>query len=104
MTATGRFTLAREPKPWISEPQGVSIRYWKGRPLGLLLATVHSRTTDGDPDSSHEYRDIPIGPAAEFVAPVTGTVYFRVNDSWSELADNEGTLTVTVTRPNGPHD
>ncbi|HEY2761503.1 MAG TPA: hypothetical protein VGI75_12190, partial [Pirellulales bacterium] len=48
LTATGRFQVAidpkdhigNSPKPWISEPGGVSIRYIHGRPLGQLLAAV----------------------------------------------------------------
>ena len=34
LTATGRFTLADKPRPWVSEPDGVSIRYHAGLPLG----------------------------------------------------------------------
>ncbi len=40
LTAEGQFTLADDPKPWISEPNGVTIRYHRGLPLGILLAVV----------------------------------------------------------------
>ncbi len=40
LTATGRYQVAKEPKVWWCEPGGVSIRYYQGRPLGILLAAV----------------------------------------------------------------
>ena len=94
ISATGQVTLATEPKPWISEPQGISFRYFKGQPLGRLLASIHA---DGPSGSSSMLTHIPIGRQARFTAPSTGTLYLRVNDSWSELTDNSGEFTVTVT-------
>ena len=38
--ATGRVTLADEPRPWISEPNGITIRYASGQPIGRLLGCV----------------------------------------------------------------
>ncbi len=40
LTATGRYQIAKEPKIWWCEPGGVSIRYYHGQPLGILLAAV----------------------------------------------------------------
>ena len=92
-SASGRFTLAREPKPWISEPQGVSIRYFNGRPLGRLIGTV--RADEGEAGSM--VRNIfDIGRGTEFVAPADGTLYLRLNDSWDSLADNTGGVEVEV--------
>ena len=39
LTATGRYQVAKDPR-WQCEPNGVSIRYYQGRPLGILLAAV----------------------------------------------------------------
>jgi len=95
VSATGRFTLADQPKPWISEPQGISIRYADGHPLGLLLGCLRAEdATVGET----MLRVLPIGKERTFVAPVTGTLYLRLNDSWSELADNRGEAKVTVSR------
>ena len=41
-------------------------------------------------------RVTPIGRSRRFVAAQTGTLYFRLNDSWSRLADNSGTVAVEV--------
>ena len=43
-------------------------------------------------------RVMAIGRGSRFVAPLTGTLYFRINDSWSELADNTGSVEVQVRR------
>ena len=36
----GRYQVAAEPKPWPCEAGGVTIRYHRGQPLGMLLAAV----------------------------------------------------------------
>ncbi len=40
LAATGRYQVAKQPKIWWCEPGGVSIRYYHGQPLGILLAAV----------------------------------------------------------------
>ncbi len=44
LSASGRYQLAREPAVWWCEPGGVTIRYYHGQPLGILLGVV-----DADP-------------------------------------------------------
>lgn len=94
VTATGRVTLADQPKPWISEPEGLSLDYFDGQPLGTLLACL--RSTEPAPTETM-LRVLPIGRERTFVAPLTGTLYLRVNDAWNRLADNHGSYTITVT-------
>lgn len=97
VTATGRFTLAQQPKPWLSEPQGVSIRYFDGSPLGELQGCLRREArSSGDPESM--LKVLSIGRSRQFTAPITGTLYLRVNDSWSELADNTGEVQVSIRR------
>lgn len=99
IVATGSFSLGKKPKPWISEPQGVSILYFEKKPLGRLLVTIHTRTASVDiakgqlPEMT---KTISVGRGIVLSAPATGTLYFRVNDSWDSLADNSGTVAVTV--------
>jgi hypothetical protein len=93
ITAAGQFTLAQQPKPWISEAGGISFDYFGGRPLGLLLATIH-------PDGREMLPEFAVGRRHEFVAPASGTLYFRLNNSWSRLADNTGQVTVDVQHAN----
>ncbi len=96
ISATGQFTLAQHPKPWVSEADGISIRYFRGIPLGKLLACV--REEDGPAGGLNDamLNMVPIGSRGEFMTPVAGTLYVRLNDSWSELADNTGGVMVSV--------
>ncbi|MDB5384488.1 MAG: hypothetical protein JWM11_134 [Planctomycetaceae bacterium] len=96
--ANGRVTLAMTSKPWVSEPQGISIRYFAGQPLGRLLGCI--RQVPSETRSKHSgsgiLKLIPLGPQSSFVAPSSGTLYLRVNDAWNELHDNDGAFRVKV--------
>lgn len=95
VNTAGRTVLAHSPKPWASEPQGITIRYNEGRPIGRLLGVVIS-----EPDPQTGRRDVSetldLGRSGEFKAPIDGTLYLRVNDFWNELADNTGQYTVSL--------
>lgn len=100
VTADGIFTLAQQPKPWESTADGISFRYFKQQPLGRLLMLIKPSE---DADSMHPIlQEYPLGAKATWIAPVTGTLYFRLNDAWDELADNTGQVTVKVTRKQNP--
>ena len=73
----------------------MTIRYYAGQPLGILLAAVR-------PDERHIDKISPlvhpqvIGLGATFTSEHNGTLYLQINDSPAELADNSGTLDVEV--------
>jgi hypothetical protein len=94
ITATGRYQLADAPKVWWCEPDGVTIRYHRGRPLGILLAMVVPDDVAAGPWPD----PIPIGAAGTLSVQAAGTLFFKINDSPSELSDNAGSLEVTVAR------
>ena len=90
ITAAGRYVIAHEDgASWPCEPNGVTLDYHAGRPLGELLATV-----DGGDGAFIDWQ--PIGLGVDYQPPATGTLYLRVNDAPNALADNEGTLEVRV--------
>lgn len=93
--ASGRYRIASQPRVWWCEPNGVTIRYHGGRPLGVLLAAVHPEPYDPATVSSL-IAPIEIGLAAELTPSESGTLYLRVNDSPSELADNSGSLQLEI--------
>jgi hypothetical protein len=95
LTAGGRYTLARVPKPWTSEPGGVTIRYHRGLPLGILLAVVRPEEAPAGPSPFFNPQAIGLGAAIE--PRLTGGLYLRINDFAGELADNAGAAEVTVT-------
>ncbi len=76
---------------WISEANGVSIRYHKGQPVGRLLGAVY---VEGKPHSM--LQAIPLGNSATFTASQSGTLYLRVNDRPDSLANNRGKLSVSI--------
>jgi hypothetical protein len=96
VTAVGQFTLADHPKPWVSEANGVSIRYSRGRPLGQLQASVLATNSGDGPPGASMLREVALGNESVFEVVESGTLYLRVNDAWGELADNRGSLSVTV--------
>ncbi len=98
ISAAGRFQLAGKPTPWISEPNGVTIRYWNGRPLGLLLCAIRPHDFDAALDQTPLAKPQAVGLGTTLRSPVSGTLYLRINDAPGELADNAGQLSVTVTR------
>ncbi|HET6327466.1 MAG TPA: hypothetical protein VFG04_22480 [Planctomycetaceae bacterium] len=95
LTATGEVTLANAPKPWMSQPQGVSILYSEGHPIGQLLAAIHREPAVAGAEESMLHQ-IAVGREIHFTAPISGTLYFRINDHWNSLADNSGSYRVTV--------
>ncbi|REK12030.1 MAG: hypothetical protein DWQ37_13530 [Planctomycetota bacterium] len=98
LAASGRYTVAREAEPWISEPAGVTIEYHDGRPLGMLLAAVRA----DDPSTqapSGLIQPLAIGLERTFRVERAGTLYLRINDSPGRLSDNEGVARVEISTP-----
>ncbi|MFG0334989.1 MAG: hypothetical protein ACF8TS_16655, partial [Maioricimonas sp. JB049] len=96
--AEGRTTLAADPRPWISEPQGITIEYASGKPIGRLVAAIQSETPP-DADGNGSLRKvIDVGRGRRLVPEVSGTLYLRVNDDWGSLANNSGVYSVTIRR------
>lgn len=95
LAAKGRYQIARDKRIWWCEPGGVTVDYYQGQPLGVLLAAVR-------PDEPEAGQVTPlaaprvIGLGATLEPTTTGTLYLRVNDSAARLADNAGSLTVLV--------
>jgi hypothetical protein len=97
LRGTGRYQVADRPQTWWCEPNGVSIRYYRGRPLGILLAAVWP---DPPPPTglSPLIAPITVGLGTTLVPMQAGTLLLRINDSAAELDDNAGTLAVEVRR------
>ncbi len=95
LTATGQFTLADKPKPWISEAEGITFRYHNSRPLGRLLAAIRIPEPAEDAPESM-LKTTSLGATGRLEAAVTGTLYLRLNDHPAELADNTGQVNVEI--------
>jgi len=98
VNATGMFTLAQQPKPWKSTADGITFQYFGGQPLGRLLMMVRPDPGNDPVRMRSLLREYPLGTHAVWMAPASGTLYFRVNDAWDSLNNNQGTVEVSVTR------
>lgn len=99
INASGRFTLADQPKPWESEPQGITFRYFDHRPLGLLIGCIRAEEGNAGGDNDPMLKIVEIGRGRSLKAPLTGTLYLRLNDAWNSLSDNRGLVSVDIRRP-----
>ena len=90
--ASGRFQVSDEPKPWISEANGVSIEYVGEHRLGCLLGSVFGVAKPGS-----LAKEFPVGSKSDLLNRA-GVLYLRVNDRMNSLANNDGELAVKVTR------
>ncbi len=118
LRASGRYQVAERPRIWWCEPGGVSIRYYQGRPLGILLAAVHPEAEKGTRFNlpprpggcfaqikpgpffgpSKFLRPIVVGLQAKLTPDLPGILFFKINDSAAELGDNAGSLNVEIKR------
>ena len=87
---TGRFTVNRQPQDWVSEPNGVSIEYVVGRPLGQIVAVLVN--TDGTAITNR----ISVGKVAEITSPFDCNLWLQVNDSSNSLGNNSGQVKVSL--------
>jgi hypothetical protein len=102
LVATGRVVLgtvaggeAGEPTTLESEPRGISLRWYRGRPIGRLLAAQWiERPQAGRP----RFEIVAEGGDAAFTAALDGPLYLKINESPGQLADNQGALTVVIER------
>jgi hypothetical protein len=94
--ASGRYQIGNQPKIWWCEPNGITIRYYRKVPLGILLGSIVDEDKPPGAMSALATPDV-IGMGVESVVERSGTLYLRINDSPAELSDNAGELSVRVT-------
>ena len=92
----GRYVVEETTKPWFSEPDGITIDYVNGSPLGqvigVIVATNGTQTT----------RRIPLGTAKNLQSPIDGILWLQVNDEWSKRDKNNGSVTVSIDATKAP--
>jgi hypothetical protein len=93
--ASGRYQVAGGPPPWPCEAGGVTIRYERGRPVGMLLGAV-ADVEGADFAATPFAQPVPIGLLAELTPTASGTLYLKINEAAGGLADNQGTLSVSI--------
>jgi hypothetical protein len=77
-----------------TEPDGISLDWYRGRPIGRLLAAQWVET----PPGGGRPRFVVLGEGADTIvtAATDGPLYLKVNEPPAELADDAGEFTVDV--------
>ncbi len=91
LQAEGRYQVAAKPRVWWCEPGGVTIRYYRRRPLGMLLAAVMP-----EPGTILRLQPVAVGLGTTLVPEQSGTLYFKINESSGKWGDNTGKLSVEI--------
>lgn len=74
-----------------SEPDGISIDWYRGRPLGRLIIAQWVEPEDG---TRPRFVTLAEGAAGESTAAADGPLFLKVNDAPGSLADNGGEFRV----------
>jgi hypothetical protein len=97
IVAQGRFEIGASEidgvaRPWPCEANGITLEYFRGRPLGevqaIFLGQAAGKSSIPDP--------IVVGIGKVITAPNDGFLCLRVNESPAKLGDNKGTLEIGV--------
>jgi hypothetical protein len=96
----GRVTIGevRRPAgdaatPLESEADGISLRWYRGRPIGRLVAAQWIEPGGGRPG---HFAVLAEGSRATCAATTAGPLFLKINEPPGDLADNAGTLTVAL--------
>lgn len=97
LSATGRFLVRSGDEEWPAEPGGVTIDYYRGRPLGQLLAAVCPE--EQPPEMLTPLLvPVPVGERQVLQSEQGGVLFLRLNDAPNRLSDNQGRAQVTIQR------
>jgi hypothetical protein len=81
---------------WVVEPCGITYQYFRGNPLGCVIAAVVSNESI---QSTERWKTMRIGNGAIVESTKSGRLYLKVNESSNELRDNEGVISVEFSAP-----
>ena len=95
VVADGRCRVGAVPQgPIETEPEGISLAWYRGRPVGRLLVAQWFPAASGG--GRPQWKILAEGSRGECVAVADGPVYCKINESPGALADNTGTLSVIL--------
>lgn len=96
VTAVGKYVIADDGEPWPCEPNGVTLRYHDGQPLGVLLGSLRLKS-----QPSTFTQPVAIGLGTSLIPEDDAILYLRVNDSPAELSENQGVIDVRIVPVSG---
>jgi hypothetical protein len=95
VSASGRYQLVRDGEAWPCEPGGVTLEYYDGRPVGVLLGALRYVEPTGGASSTFA-RPMLIGLERTITSERDAVLYVRVNDAPARVGGNRGDLDVRI--------
>ncbi len=95
LAAEGSVTLDSDPKPWISQPPGITIQYRGGKPIGQLLACVLPNARVNS-TTLPKLEILSVGDNKEIEVHSFSWLLFRINDSVGDQSNNTGSYQVSI--------
>lgn len=81
---------------WYSEPEGITIHYYRGQPLGKLMARLLPIPKSAQTPQLPRLADFPIGRSATITATEDAWLLLKINEPPGDYGDNEGELEITM--------
>lgn len=94
--AAGRYQIGSDPEPWWCEPEGITIEYFGGQPLGRVVGLVVAADGNRGQESPGKTEFIAVGPKVEWTTQQTGALLLKVNEPPQRLGDNAGTVDISI--------
>ena len=100
VSAEGRVVVREfaDGKKWSSETQGLTVEYHRGKPLGCLLGVLASVEEE---QRTARWETVRIGKRAVLTASQKSILLLKINEPSRDLADNQGTLSVSIRQAQG---
>lgn len=99
ISAQGRCVIAKRDKEWQSEPNGVTIEYVNGRPLGQLTACLVPLRHKSQP-LCEPLEIVSVNEQTELRTTTESWLVLQINDSVGQRADNAASYTVELSTAN----
>jgi len=97
VTASGQYVIRDDGQEWTCEPNGVTIHYVKGKPLGLLVGALRGQPWQGGAITPLvTANEVGLGTSLFPEGPCV--LFLKVNESPDQLGDNQGTIQVQIKR------
>ena len=101
ISCTGIYVLRKamslSDANWDSEPQGVTYQFYRGNPLGCVIASVVSRES---PEQTKRWEPFRVGDQTVFAPEKNGELFLKVNEPSNGLWDNSGSVSVEISIAN----
>jgi hypothetical protein len=91
---------SQSPRDWYSEPDGITIHYYRGQRIGKLVARLVPMKQSVSGPYLKPLEDFAIGGSGVVTAKEDSWLLLKINESPSGYADNEGELAIELSPAN----